>query len=122
MNAKFSPLIFSLLMVCGVLTCSTARAQDEGYSANESQDSNHPELNTNEDRTIISEHELKLKSTTHDSAQMHAKPASTTIATAKSRSSDHNKPSNGKEEEDALSFNFLYYIIQKFKISDLIDN
>jgi hypothetical protein len=27
-----------------------------------------------------------------------------------------------KNEDDALSFNFLYYIIQKFKISDLIEN
>lgn len=27
-----------------------------------------------------------------------------------------------KNEDDALSFNFLYYIIQKFKISDLKNN
>ena len=26
-----------------------------------------------------------------------------------------------KEEENALSFNFLFYMIQKFKMSDLID-
>ncbi|NJN40991.1 MAG: hypothetical protein HC811_00795 [Flammeovirgaceae bacterium] len=30
------------------------------------------------------------------------------------------KPDSGKEE-DALSFNFLYYIIQKYKFSDIID-
>ena len=28
----------------------------------------------------------------------------------------------GKAEEEALSFNFLYFIIQKFKVSDLIEN
>ena len=29
---------------------------------------------------------------------------------------------NGKQEdEDVLSFNFLYYIIQKFKMSDIVD-
>jgi hypothetical protein len=26
-----------------------------------------------------------------------------------------------KEEEDPLSFNFLYYIIEKFKMSDIIE-
>jgi len=31
-----------------------------------------------------------------------------------------NKPDSGKEE-DALSFNFLYYIIQKYKFSDILD-
>ncbi len=27
-----------------------------------------------------------------------------------------------KNDDDALSFNFLYYLIQKFKVSDLIEN
>lgn len=26
-----------------------------------------------------------------------------------------------KEDDDVLSFNFLYYIIQKFKMSDIVD-
>lgn len=32
------------------------------------------------------------------------------------------KSSAKKNDEDALSFNFLYYLIQKFKVSDLIEN
>ena len=27
----------------------------------------------------------------------------------------------GQEEEDPLSFNFLYYIIEKFKLSDIVE-
>jgi hypothetical protein len=33
------------------------------------------------------------------------------------------KPANAAKKEDhALSFNFLYYIIQKYKISDIVDD
>jgi hypothetical protein len=121
MKAKFSTLIFLLSIVLGALICSSAKAQDEGFSSNDSQEPNHQELNASEDRTTLFEHESKLKSANRDSAQIHAKPPLTTTNPAKSKPSDH-KPSNGREEDDALSFNFLYYIIQKFKISDLIDN
>lgn len=42
--------------------------------------------------------------------------------TAKSKSVEGSKnPAVKPEEEDALSFNFLYYIIQKFKISDIVE-
>lgn len=34
---------------------------------------------------------------------------------------DPKNPANKPAEEDALSFNFLYYIIQKFKISDIVE-
>jgi hypothetical protein len=122
MKAKISPLIFLLSIVCGTMVCTTSRAQDEASSSNESQEANHAELNPNEDRTIVFDHESKVKNGPRDSVQLHAKPVSATVAPAKSKPSDHTRPSNGKEEDDALSFNFLYYIIQKFKISDLIDN
>ena len=38
----------------------------------------------------------------------------------KSKSSESVKNSSVKHEDDALSFNFLYFIIQKFKISDIV--
>jgi hypothetical protein len=45
-----------------------------------------------------------------------------TSKTAKSKSGEGSKnPALKPEEEDALSFNFLYYIIQKFKISDIVE-
>jgi len=45
-----------------------------------------------------------------------------TPKSAKPKSGDGSKNTALKpEEEDALSFNFLYYIIQKFKISDIVE-
>jgi hypothetical protein len=45
-----------------------------------------------------------------------------TTKSAKSKSVEGLKnPATKPEEEDALSFNFLYYIIQKFKISDIVE-
>lgn len=45
-----------------------------------------------------------------------------TAKSAKSKSAEGAKnPATKPEEEDALSFNFLYYIIQKFKISDIVE-
>jgi hypothetical protein len=73
--------------------------------------SSHPELNLNEDKTLIAEPEQKLMLN-------HPAPKETT-------SSSKTKPKTNPEkdeDEDALSFNFLYYIIQKFKYSDIVDN
>ncbi len=74
----------------------------------------YPEINTtNDDKPLI--FELEIKASKKDSVQIKiAQPAT------KSKS-DLAKPSSSKED-DALSFNFLYYIIQKFKISDLVDD
>jgi hypothetical protein len=47
------------------------------------------------------------------------KPANSTTPTTSTNKKDKQSE---KSEDDALSFNFLYYIIQKFKISDLKNN
>ncbi len=56
-------------------------------------------------------------------AVVTARPETTLRATT---TPSPNKPkqekSAEKDEDDALSFNFLYYIIQKFKLSDLKNN
>ena len=83
-------------------------------------DPNHSELNLNDDKTLLFEHESKPKGPSKDSVMIHNKPSLITTTPAKSKPSEH-KTADSKEEDDALSFNFLYYIIQKFKISDLID-
>jgi hypothetical protein len=36
--------------------------------------------------------------------------------------SDPSKPATKKNDEDAVSFNFLYYIIQRFKSTDIIED
>jgi hypothetical protein len=117
MKVKFWSVIFALSLFA--LMSRKAQAQDESVTPGELQDPTHQEFNLNEDKTLLVDHDSKSK-TTRDSTGTHSKSG---VTPAKGRSSDHNKPSNGKEEDDdALSFNFLYYIIQKYKISDLIDD
>lgn len=79
----------------------------------------HPELNLNDDKTLLMDSDAKASkiqpntSNARESAPMNAKP----------KSDGTTKPSaSEKNEEDPLSFNFLYFIIQKFKISDIVDD
>lgn len=74
---------------------------------------NHPELNLDDDKTLLLESEGQKPA-----SQPILKEAVTVTKSAKSKS---DKAHPDKEEDDALSFNFLYYIIQKFKISDIVD-
>ncbi len=60
---------------------------------------------------------------TSNSEKINALPKGEIISTSKSgkSKSESSKNSATKPEDDALSFNFLYYIIQKFKISDIVE-
>lgn len=120
MKVKFIPIVLLFSMICLWLPTASADAQDKGLSPNELLDPNHSELNLNEDKILLTEHESKPTLPARDSAMVHSKPTLVTTPVTKSKTAEH-KPSTAKEEDDALSFNFLYYIIQKFKISDLVD-
>jgi hypothetical protein len=116
MKQNFS-LFLLFLLAFVILGSFTTYAQET--DANDAADKeiieelkSHQELNLNEDKTLISEPELK-SSPAHSAKEV---PVSTKTAKPKS-----DKANPEKEEEDALSFNFLFYIIQKFKISDIVD-
>jgi hypothetical protein len=120
MKVKILHLIPALFLAGGMLLSNVAKAQHEGLSPNESQDPEHLEYTANEEKPAVADHDGKSKLLNRDSLGAHNRPSSPTASKAKSP--DHNKSVGSKEEdEDALSFNFLYYIIQKFKISDLVD-
>ena len=106
---RFFPLLF---LVAGF----PALAQREGLSPTESQDPNHVEYTPSDDKAIMSDHDAKARLNARDSIAA----LNRSTLTPKSKSSEAPKGLNG-DDEDALSFNFLYYIIQKFKISDLVD-
>jgi hypothetical protein len=117
MKQNFSPILV-FLFALGILAGFTAQAQEDSPVNNEEKEireelNNHPELNLNEDKTLISEPDQKPSSSTSTKEATHPAKVSKT-------KSDKAHPEKG--EEDALSFNFLYYIIQKFKISDIVDN
>lgn len=115
MKIKFSAILTFIVAACCMCFVLTVNAQEEGSSLNEFQDLNqNPELNLGEDNTLIFESESKptkreVEVVTPNKPALKAKPSEVV------------KSGNNKEEEDALSFNFLYYIIQKFKYPDLLD-
>ena len=114
MRAK---LIFSLpLVVCLGLLAIPALAQEDGLGKAEIQELNsHQELNLNDDKTLIMDADAKPpKVTSATLSQGNAKKQETQQKSSGS--------SSDKIQEDPLSFNFLYFIIQKFKISDIVDN
>lgn len=75
-----------------------------------------------EDRPLISEPEKNVRSSSGTTAQSFRGDSTRVSTASKSKPNEEGKSrNNAKKEEDALSFNFLYYIIQKFKISDIVD-
>jgi len=114
---KFSLALFLASCLFGLM----ANAQDEGQQPTaEFQELNqqHPELNLNDDKTLLIDVDAKapkIQSITHE--------VGSAGNTSKGKTDNSTKSSsNEKTEEDPLSFNFLYFIIQKFKISDIVDD
>jgi hypothetical protein len=121
MKIKFSYILKSLIITGVSLLSFASFAQEEGLPSYELQDANNQELNVNnEDKALIYEQDIKSSKNTPSESHQN-----TPTAPAKVKNSDSNKSSSNsattKEGEDALSFNFLYYIIQKYKSSDIID-
>ena len=116
MKQNFSPFLI-FLFAFGILAGLTADAQEVDPVNNDEKEikeelSSHPELNLHEDKTLISEPEQKA--TLNHPITKEATPSAKTTRPKSNPEKD--------EDEDALSFNFLYYIIQKFKYSDIVDN
>ncbi|MEQ1584773.1 MAG: hypothetical protein ABL895_02770 [Cyclobacteriaceae bacterium] len=115
MKVNFSQLLAIIIIILTVSTVNSLFAQ-EGAPINETPELGPPTFSdpsTREEKPLLSEPEGKstLQKDQTIIAPVPTKP--------KGKNSESAKAS--KTEEDALSFNFLYYIIQKFKISDIVD-
>lgn len=115
MKIKFSNLLTSFAAV--FLFVFSVQAQEESPVL-EAPDPTHREINLDEDKTLIYDHPSHA-STIKDSIQIMPRMIVQPVKIAKPDPQKENRKEKG--EEDALSFNFLYYMIQKFKLSDLID-
>jgi len=117
MKPNFSHFLGVTFMLIS-LGLFSANAQ-EGIPNNEIPDpSFHPELN--DERPLLFEPERS----TSNAERTTPLPKGEIISIQKSgklKSAETVKNSVAKPEDDALSFNFLYYIIQKFKISDIVE-
>lgn len=116
MNSKLPYILTVFTVGCITLLSQEAVAQDGGYPSHNFQEPSYQELNLNEDKSLI-----------YDVNESNRPSRATTvtyrdsIAIKAAKAKVSKKPSDDKKEEDALSFNFLYYIIQKYKISDIVD-
>jgi hypothetical protein len=110
---KFSRILFLLPVV--VLFSLAVQAQEETPMI-EGPDPSHREVNFNEDKTLIYDQPFQNPGN-RDSVIVV--PQSPGRAIRPENSKEVQKPRN---EEDALKFNFLFYMIQKYKLSDMIEN
>jgi len=98
--------------------CVSAVAQ-EGIPNNEIPDFNlYPELK--EEKPLLFEPE-KSSNSNERSIQGREQFISSPKSSKPKAAGDGSKGGVTKPEDDALSFNFLYFIIQKFKISDIVE-
>lgn len=120
MKIKFSYILNSLIIAGASFLSFDSFAQDEGLPSYELQDANNQELNySDEDKTLIFEPDVKSSKQTPSETHQTTSIVSPKGKTDSNKQTSHN--TNIKEGEDALSFNFLYYIIQKYKGSDIVD-
>ncbi len=116
MKSKFSYFLgFTTMLLTLVIFSASAQ---EGIPNNEIPDLNfRPEQQ--DEKPLLFEPEkatVNSEKTTQSKEQITAASKS-----GKSKSVEPSKMPAAKTEDDALSFNFLYYIIQKFKISDIVE-
>jgi hypothetical protein len=113
-------IFFSMLVLMAVwLTATRAFAQEGNTNADIQELNSHPELNLGEDKTLIMDADAKPPKTSQpgrDSAAPLNAPKK------QEQQKPTSNPTNDKTQEDPLSFNFLYFIIQKFKFSDIVDD
>lgn len=114
MITKLSHILTVCIAGCITLLSQNTYAQD-GLPPQYFQEQTNQELNLNEDKALLYEQSESRPVRSVQSFQRD----SVIVSAPKSKTSK--KPATDKKEDDALSFNFLYYIIQKYKISDIVD-
>ena len=114
MNSKLPYILTVFTFGCITLLSHNAIAQDGGFPIQSYQEPGYQEFNLNEDKSLI--YDLNENKPSRVTTLTHKDSLS-----IKAKARINKKNLDDKKEEDALSFNFLYYIIQKYKISDIVD-
>lgn len=113
----------SLFPAVALAMCSISLlAQEENFSSQELQELKQPQhtelLNLEDDKPLLME--VETKTTRVNAPSSSTKESST--GGSPTQASKTKTAAKEKGEEDALNFNFLYFIIQRFKISDIVDD
>lgn len=125
MKLKTLDSVFILAVIFTLFTASSANAQEE--KALFDSENVTKEIPKNEQDPSPGGESPDLRSTkntnpppqqetvSRDAEQKNVKPA------AKAVEKPVKEEEKAQKEEDPISFNFLYYIIEKFKLSDIIE-
>ncbi len=105
--------ILTLFLMCFTFILATESAAQEDFPSSSFQDQGFQDLNSRDDKPLIYE-------APEGTRVVHIQGDSLQQAAGKTRKGAK-KTSGDAKEKDALSFNFLYYIIQKYKFSDIVD-
>jgi hypothetical protein len=123
MRMKFHRILF-VLLVCLIssFVAGEAYGQEASFPGTETED---PELHKERDKLMAAPGELdpafrKTQSTATLKDSATFKPA---LKATKTQTPDASKqpPRPSQEDDSILSFNFLYYIFQKYKMQDVVD-
>jgi hypothetical protein len=105
----------STIVLLILLTWSfDSRAQDE-MPGSDLNGLASPDPNSYDDKPLLFESEGKISKSPLDSTGTR-----TTVISPVKKSATPSEAAKKKEESDPLNFNFLFYIIQTFKASDLM--
>jgi len=120
MKSKLHPVLLTLLLA--ILTpagIATLRAQDASYPATDGYES---DSDSERERIIYSPGEVDANIRVHVIAgkdSINTRP--TQIRTNKQPEAAKNSAKPSSQEDDILSFNFLYYLFEKYKLQDIVD-
>jgi len=120
MKSKLHPVLLTLLLA--LLTpagIATLRAQDASYPATDGYES---DTDAERERIIYSPGEADANNRVHVVAgkdSMSTRP--TQIRPNKQPEAAKNSAKPSSQEDDILSFNFLYYLFEKYKLQDIVD-
>lgn len=113
-KGKFYQVLAFLSFALVVMAVSPVAAQ-EGLPNHESPELTPlPDMDLREEKPLLYDPEGKPSNSIQRESQ-------NPVAKPKAKVSDSGNTKPGAKGDDALSFNFLYYIIQKFKISDIVE-
>ncbi len=120
MKSKLHPVLLTLLLA--ILTpagIATLRAQDASYPAADGYES---DSDSERERIIYSPGEADANNRVHVIAgkdSINTRP--TQIRANKQPEAAKNSAKPSSQEDDILSFNFLYYLFEKYKLQDIVD-
>jgi hypothetical protein len=113
---KFSNIL--IILAAASLLAFTAKAQEDTPVV-EGPDPAHRQMNFNEDKTLIIEQ--PVQSVQHPGVRDSLMSTTKPLSRVARPESPVPKP-QPRGEEDALRFNFIYYIIQKYKLGDIVEH